>query len=260
MLSRTHVNINNVGQYDYFATYVQGGNYNFENTIVSGIREGKPANPGLGWETVTITNVGVDFDILNGLFSFTGEFYDKQTKDILLSYPSPAEVGINSDYKVSQNIGKVSNKGLEFNISHNKTIGDFSYTVGFNLSKNWNKVKDLGANDPMIEDPWIKKVGYAIGTFYGFRSDGLLTQEDIDNGNYITDGITPQAGDIKYVDLDGDGKLTDKDRDYLACDVPDITYGVNLNLRYKGFELSMFGQGVTGTMVRYLSGTGLGFL
>ena len=84
----------------------------------------------------------------------------------------------------------------------------------------------------MIEDPWIKKVGYAIGTFYGFRSDGLLTQEDIDNGNYITDGITPQAGDIKYVDLDGDGKLTDKDRDYLACDVPDITYGVNLNLRY----------------------------
>lgn len=244
-------NINNVGQYDYFATYVQGGNYNFENTIVSGIREGKPANPGLGWETVTITNVGVDFDILNGLFSFTGEFYDKQTKDILLSYPSPAEVGINSDYKVSQNIGKVSNKGLEFNISHNKSIGDFSYTVGFNLSKNWNKVKDLGANDPMIEDPWIKKVGYAIGTFYGFRSDGLLTQEDIDNGNYITDGITPQAGDIKYVDLDGDGKLTDKDRDYLACDVPDITYGVNLNLRYKGFELSMFGQGVTGTMVRF---------
>ena len=244
-------NINNVGQYDYFATYVQGGNYNFENTIVSGIREGKPANTGLGWETVTITNVGVDFDILNGLFSFTGEFYDKQTKDILLSYPSPAEVGINKDYKVSQNIGKVSNKGLEFNVSHNNNIGDFSYTVGFNLSKNWNKVKDLGANDPMIEDPWIKKVGYAIGTFYGFRTDGLLTQEDIDNGNYITDGITPQAGDIKYVDLDGDGQLTDKDRDYLACDVPDITYGVNLNLRYKGFELSMFGQGVTGTMVRF---------
>jgi len=69
----------------------------------------------------------------------------------------------------------------------------------------------LGANDPMIEDPWIKKVGYAIGTFYGYRSDGLLTQEDIDSGNYITDGnAKPNAGDIKYVDLDGDKKLTDK--------------------------------------------------
>ena len=70
-----------------------------------------------------------------------------------------------------------------------------------------------------------------------------MTQEDIDTGNYITDGLVPQAGDIKYVDLDGDGKLTDKDRTYIGCDVPDITYGVNLNLRYKGFELSMFGQG-----------------
>ena len=78
-----------------------------------------------------------------------------------------------------------------------------------------------------------------------------LTQEDIDTGNYITDGLVPQAGDIKYVDLDGDGKLTDKDRTYIGCDVPDITYGVNLNLRYKGFELSMFGQGVTGTKVNF---------
>ena len=246
-------NINNVGQYDYFANYVQGGNYNFENTIVTGIQEGRPANKSLGWETVTVTNVGVDFDIFNGLLSFTGEYYDKQTKDILLSYPTPREIGIkdDKDYKVSQNIGMVSNKGLELSVTHNNTIGDFGYTVGFNMTKNWNKVKDLGANDPMIEDPWIKKVGYAIGTFYGFRADGLLTQEDIDNKNYITDGITPQAGDIKYVDLDGDGKLTDKDRDYLGCDVPDITYGVNLNLRYKGFELSMFGQGVTGTLVRF---------
>lgn len=78
-----------------------------------------------------------------------------------------------------------------------------------------------------------------------------MTQEDIDTGNYITDGLVPQAGDIKYVDLDGDGKLTDKDRTYIGCDVPDITYGVNLNLRYKGFELSMFGQGVTGTKVNF---------
>lgn len=76
-------------------SYVQGGNYNFENTIVSGIREGKPANPGLGWETVTITNVGVDFDILNGLFSFTGEFYDKQTKE----YPTILSESSRSRYQ-----------------------------------------------------------------------------------------------------------------------------------------------------------------
>ena len=242
-------NINNVGQYDYFSTYNQGGNYNFENTVVSGIQEGKPANINLGWETVTLTNVGVDFDILKGLLSFTGEFYDKQTKDILLGYPTPKEVGISTE--VSQNIGRVSNKGLEFKLTHSNQIGDFAYSVGVNLSKNWNEVIDLGGKDPMIDGTWIKKEGQPIGTFYGYRTDGLLTQEDIDNGNYITDGIDPQAGDIKYVDLDHDGALTDKDRDYIGCDVPDFTYGININLQYKNFDLSIFGQGVTGTEVYF---------
>ena len=246
-------NINNVGEYDYFSSYEQGGNYNFEDAVVSGIREAKPANTTLGWETVTITDVGVDFDIFNGLFSFTGDFYNKQTKDILLGYPSPYEVGIKNDkdYRVSQNIGSVSNKGLELSLTHNKSFGDFSYTVGVNITKNWNKVTDLGANDPIIEAPFIKKVGYAIGTFYGFRTDGLLTQEDIDKGNYITDGVKPQAGDIKYVDKDGDGKMTEADKDYIGCDVPDFTYGVNVDLRYKGFQLTMFGQGITGTSVNF---------
>ena len=163
-------NINNVGQYDYFSSYQQGGNYNFEDAIVSGIVESKPANPTLGWETVTITDIGVDFDIFNGLLNFTADYYNKKTDDILLAYPSPKEIGIGSDFKVSQNIGTVSNKGLELSITHNKTLGDFAYTVGFNMSKNWNKVTNLGANDPIIESPWIKKVGYAIGTFYGYLS------------------------------------------------------------------------------------------
>lgn len=249
-------NINNVGDYDYFSAYIQQDNnhkvnYNFEDVIVNGIVESKPANTTLGWEKVTITDVGVDFDIFNGLISFTGDFYNKKTTDILLGYNVPLETGIQSNDKPSQNIGSVSNKGVEFNVTHNKSFGDFSYSVGFNVSKNWNKVTDLGASDPMIEDPYIKKVGYAIGTYYGFRTDGLLTQEDIDNKNYITDGLKPNAGDIKYVDLDGDGKLTSDDRDYIGCDVPDITYGVNINLQYKGFELSAFGQGVHGTKVRF---------
>lgn len=71
-------NINNVGQYDYFSSYQQGGNYNFEDAIVSGIVESKPANPTLGWETVTITDIGVDFDIFNGLLNFTADYYNKR--------------------------------------------------------------------------------------------------------------------------------------------------------------------------------------
>ena len=247
-------NVNNVGYYDYFSSYIQKDNYNFEDNVVGGIIEAKPSNKTLGWETVTITDIGLDFDIFNGLISFSGDYYDKATKDILMTYSVPLETGIYKDYWPSQNIGRVSNKGVELNITHNNHFGDFSYTVGVNVTKNWNKITDMGNSDNKIETNWIKKVGYAIGTFYGYKTDGLLTQEDIDNKHYVTDsnGFTPNAGDIKYVKADGSyGVLNDDDRVTLGCDVPDVTYGINLNLQYKGFELSMFGQGVTGTKVNF---------
>lgn len=247
-------NVNNVGYYDYFSSYIQADNYNFEDNVVGGIIEAKPSNKTLGWETVTITDIGLDFDLFNGLISFSGDYYNKATKNILMTYSVPLESGIKDKYWPSQNIGRVSNKGIELNLTHNKRIGDFSYTVGVNFTKNWNKVTDMGNSDNKIETNWIKKVGYAIGTFYGYKTDGLLTQEDIDNKHYVTDskGFVPSAGDVKYVKADGSyGVLNDDDRVTLGCDVPDITYGINMNLQYKGFELSMFGQGVSGTKVNF---------
>lgn len=244
-------NINNVGDYDYLPTYGMGNNYNFEDVIVNGMIENKPANKTLSWETVTITDIGVDFDIFDGKLSLVADWYIKNTKDILLAYNVPKEVGIPDGNKPSQNLGKVENKGIEIALNHRNKVGDVSYSVGFNVSKNWNKVKDLGTSDPMIESPWIKTVGQPIGTFYGYKTDGLLTQEDIDNGNYISNGTTPQAGDIKFVDVEKDGKLDGDDRTFIGCDVPDITYGVNFNVQYKGVELSVFGQGVAGTKVKF---------
>ena len=246
-------NINNVGDYDYFSSYIQGDNYNFNDVVGNGIIEAKPANKNLGWETVTITDIGLDFDVLNGKLRFTADWYNKVTDDILLGYRVPMEVGIKKDYWPSQNIGSVSNKGLEIGITHNNTIGEFTYSVGANFTRNWNKVTNLGGVDDLYDgsSTWIEAVGQPIGTFYGFRTNGLLTQEDIDSGNYITDGIKPNAGDIKYVDLNDNGKLDAGDKDFIGCDVPKFTYGVNLNLQYKGFELSMFGQGVQGTKVYF---------
>lgn len=247
-------NINNVGDYDYFETYSMGNNYNFENSVVNGVVESKPANTKLSWETVNITDIGVDFDIFDGKLSLIADYYIKNTNDILLGYSVPKEVGINKDNKPSQNMGKVQNKGIELALNHRQSIGEFTYSVGFNFTKNWNKVKDLGAADPMFgddENTFILTKGQPIGTFYGYKTDGLLTQEDIDSGNYITDGLTPKAGDIKYVDVFKDGSLTGADRTFIGCDVPDITYGVNVNLQYKGIELSVFGQGVHGAGVRF---------
>lgn len=246
-------NINNVGDYDYLPAYGMGNNYNFEDKIVNGMVENKPANATLSWETVTITDVGVDFDIFDGMLSVVADWYIKNTTDILLGYNVPVEVGIpnDADHRPSQNLGKVENKGIEFSFTHRNKIGQVSYTVGGNFSKNWNKVKNLGDSDPMYKDPWIKKVGKPIGTFYGLKADGLLTQADIDNGTYISDGTTPQAGDIKYVDVHKDGVLNGDDRTFIGCDVPDITYGANISVQYKGVELSVMGQGVSGTKVKF---------
>lgn len=249
-------NINNVGDYDYIPSYTTGNDYNFDDVAVGGILEAKPANKTLSWETVKITDFGVDFDIFNGKLNLIADYYIKNTEDILLAYNVAPETGIMDS--PSQNLGKVQNKGIELALNHRSKIGQVTYAVGFNMAYNWNKVKDLGESDPMITNGgdkirYIKKVGKPIGTYYGYKTNGLYTQEEIDAGKYIVYGRKPNAGDIKYVDRDHSEDISAEDRTYLGKDVPDMTYGINLNIQYKGFELSAFGQGVTGTSVAFES-------
>lgn len=247
-------NINNVGDYDYFQNYAANLNYNFNNEPVKGISESKPANPTLGWEKVALTDIGVDFDIFNGLFSLTADYYIKNTSDILLGYNVPYETGIET--APSQNIGKVRNKGFEMAVTHRKKIGDFSYTISANIATNSNDILDMGTSNNKINDKWIMREGESIGSFFGYKTDGLYTQQDIDAGHYYKmSGIVPNAGDIKFLPQREGVKygenITADDRTIIGNDVPDFTYGVNINLQYKNFEFSAFGQGVSGTKVAF---------
>lgn len=242
-------NINNVGNYDYFQTYALGNYYNFDDVIVTGVNESKPANTTLTWENTTITDIGVDLDLFNGKFGLVFDWYNKVTRDILLSYSVPNEIGAANP---SGNVGRVDNTGIELGLSHNNKIGDFRYGVNFNLAYNKNKIKDLGASGTIYEDPWIKAVGHSVGNYYIYLTDGLLTQEDIDSGKALSfDKTKPNAGDIKYVDVNDDGKLDGNDRVIKYSDVPNFTYGIGLNADYKNFDIAIFGQGVTGTKVRF---------
>lgn len=246
-------NINNVGYYDYFQNYSSSADYSFSNEPVKGIQESRPANPGLGWEKVTMTNIGIDLDIMGGLFAVTADYYHKQTSDILLAYNVPVETGIET--APSQNIGKVKNVGFEAALTHRRKINDFSYEVGFNFAVNKNEILDLVNSDNMINGTFILKKGESIGSFYGYKTDGLYTQEDIDAGKYyILGGVTPNAGDIKFLpnrDIDYKQAITAEDRVIIGRDVPDFTYGININLAYKNFDFLAFGQGVTGTKVAF---------
>lgn len=123
-------NINNVGNYDYFANYSSKNSwgselsYTFDNVPVKVLQESKPANPKLHWEKVTLTDLGVDFDLFNGKLRGTVDYYIKNTSDILLAYNVPVETGITK--APSQNIAKVRNKGFEFALTHQNKIEKFS--------------------------------------------------------------------------------------------------------------------------------------
>ncbi len=254
-------NINNVGYYDYFQLYDIGSYYTFDESLVSGIYESRPANTELSWERVAITDIGLDADLFNGRLSLVADYYIKNTSDILLAYNVPAETGIST--APSQNLGKVRNKGFELALTYRDKIGsDFHFSIGGNIAFNNNEITDLAGSDNMIQSGgdkirYILKEGEAIGSYYGFKTDGLYTQEEIDAGHYYTFGRVPNAGDIKYVPQREGVKwgdpITDDDRTIIGCDVPKFTYGINLNLNYKDFELSLFGQGTSGTNVAFES-------
>ncbi|MDD7559696.1 MAG: TonB-dependent receptor, partial [Porphyromonas sp.] len=242
-------NINNVGDYDYLSTYAKSESYIFDDVIVEGYSENKPANEALSWEKVAIFDVGLDMSLWENKLSLVFDYYRKHTTDILLTPNIPNEIGLSS--KPSRNLGEVLNYGVEFAATWQDHIGDFNYSVSGNLSYNRNEILFLGDSDPIISSPWIMKVGHPIGEFYTYKTDGLLTEDDIKNKRYITDGIVPNAGDIKYVDLNGDGKLGGEDRTFTGNDVPYLTYGLNLNLGYKNVDLAITGQGVRGVKVNF---------
>lgn len=267
-------NINNVGYYDYFQLMSQGGNYSFGNTPVKGMLEAQIANEKLSWETVALTDIGVDMDLFDNKLSITADYYIKNTSDILLGYNVPRETGIwTTPY---MNLASVRNKGFEMSVTHRNTIGDFSYSISGNIATNKNEITNLASSDNMVQNGgdlirYILKEGEAIGSFYGLKTNGLYTQEEIDRGEYYLYGRKPKAGDIKYVPQGerkfynqltqeqinsgdvGEASINDNDRTIIGCDVPSFTYGLNVSLQYKNFELSLFGQGVGGTKVAFES-------
>nr|WP_286833507.1 SusC/RagA family TonB-linked outer membrane protein [Proteiniphilum sp. UBA5280] len=252
-------NINNVGNYDYFQNYASNSNYTFDNTPVKGIRESKPANEKLGWEKVTMSDIGLDADFWNGKLRATADYYIKKTSDILLGYNVPWETGISNP--PSQNIAKVRNKGFEFTLNHQNTIGKISYVIGGNVSINNNRIIDLATSKDIISNmphgvgKYILREGESIGSFYGFKTDGLYTQSDIDNSEYYKYGnVVPNAGDIKFIpqrDIKYKESITNDDRAIIGNDVPNITYGLNMSVIYRNFDLSVFGQGINGTNVAF---------
>lgn len=237
--------------------------YSFGNGVpVRGAATTQLGNPTLKWETTKQFDVGLDVSLWNERFSFTGDYYNKITDNLLLNAQIPSLTGYSSAFK---NIGKVSNSGIElaFN-SINITNDKFSWITNFNISFNRNKVLALTQNQEALTSisggvfgstpKFIAKIGQPIAQFYGVLQDGLYQYSDFDlqtNGTYVlkpniaTNGAARaniKPGDVKTRDLNGDGVVNTADFTVIGDPNPDFTGGFSNNFTYKGFDLNVFFQ------------------
>ncbi|MEG2854761.1 TonB-dependent receptor [Bacteroides sp.] len=250
------------GEVGYYS-YVLGGS---SPQLIKGAAPSSMPNPGLRWEKTAQVNVGFDASFFHNRLTLGLDLYNSNTYDLLLNVPVPMTTGYDTRL---ENIGKVNNKGVEFNIATSHQMGDFNWTVYFNISKNINEVKELGPGNADIISSgsvsnayFITRVGEAIGSYYLPVVEGVfLNQAEVDATLHYKDSPTnygladTKPGDFKYKDVNGDGILdiSDTDRAIVGNYMPDFTYGFGATLAWKGVDFGITFQGVYGNEILNLS-------
>ena len=231
-----------IDNYQYVSVVTTGINYpDGKSGLIQGAFPKTFANPDIKWEETAMTNVGIDASLLNGNLDFSFEFFDKRTSDILRKVTLPDQVG-GLDGPI-RNIGEVSNKGFELNMGYRNNIGNFRYEVNGNMTFIKNKIVSL-KGQTIIDGMFILEEGKPIDSYYMLHAIGIFqSEEEIKNSPYQTAATKP--GYLKFEDTNGDGKITEDDRQIRGGVIPKITYGFNINLGYKDWDLSAFFQGVT---------------
>ncbi len=231
----------NIGYYPY-QSVLSNQNYAFGGTVASGLATTKYVNKDISWETTTVTDIGVDFSILNGLWDVTLDYFEKKTSDILYSTTASAVLGLSPS---ESNSADVSNKGFEILLSYKPRIGNVNLGISPNFSYVKNRVEKLGGG---ITADYGKNlyVGHPINSIYGYVADGLFVDND-DIKNYSTQPYSAQPGFVRYKDLDGDD-VTDpaNDRKVLGSTTPKFAYGLTLTADYKNFDFMILLQGLGG--------------
>lgn len=243
----------NIGVYPYQQTYDLGHNYVFGNpaTLIPGTYVSSYKNQNITWEKTAITNVGLDFGLFNGALNGSVEYFYKYTSDILAAVEVTNIMGRSVG---ESNVGAVSNKGIEVNLTYNGRIGrDFRFSITPNFTWVKNAVEEL-ANGATEEINNNRIVGQPIGIIYGYQTDGLFVdQAEIDAAPEQLVGKSDlKPGYVKYKDISGpdgvpDGKVDAQyDRTVLGSTTPKFYYGLNLTASYKGFDFSALLQGLGG--------------
>lgn len=240
---------------DYYPalnTYNLDSKYPFGGSLNSGYYQRKYRLETISWEKASTWGIGVDFTLFNKL-NGSIDYYNRKTTGIIMDVTVPKEFALDA-YK--DNVGSMRNSGIEINLGYNTKIGQVDFGIAGNFSYNKNEILDLGGGDPAkyldASGGYNQrnKVGEAMNSYYIYKADGLFnSQEEADAytakyGNPF--GKEFKAGDLRYVDVNGDGKLTADDRAYCGSSDPKITYGFNINAGWKGFDLALMFNGAAG--------------
>lgn len=243
-----------VGNYSYLASYntsvypfgISSGN---QTALVSSTL----ANPYIHWEEVAQTNIGFDASLFNSRVMFSFDAYLKETRDMLVKASIPITSGFEDTTTTYTNAGKVRNQGIEMSLHTINLTGELGWETNLTATYNKNKIKDLNSDVPyyinQINNSYVTMLAkdYPINVFYGYVTDGLFQNQSEVNTHAVQPGAEP--GDIRFRDLNNDGVINDSDRTVIGNPNPSWLFSMNNSLSYKGFELSVFLQGIAGNKI-----------
>ena len=237
------------GGQSYGTSYDIEGN-NGGSILASGFKRNQIGNEDIKWETTTQTNLGADFSFFGDSLYGSFDWFWKNTKDILVYMPGISVMGEGSGQWI--NAGAMKNNGFELNLGWRQTLDNgFSYDINGNISSYRNTITELpttvAANGTFGGNGVYSVVGHPMGAQVGYIADGIFkSQEEID-AHAVQEGAG--LGRIRWRDIDGDGYITEKDQDWIFDPTPAFSYGINFYFQYKGFDLTMFWQGMQGVQI-----------
>ena len=234
----------NVPNYSYHTVYEMYGNsYVFNNETVPGTGY-TYGNPYLSWEKSANFNVGIDATFLKNNLYVSFDYFNKRTWDILMAPEVASTFGSSAAH---ENLGEMRNRGWELAVNYRLKTGDVRHNFDLNFSDSKNEVTDFGGKERIDQNDQLYKLvreGEAIGSYFGYKTDGLFqSYEEIAN-SALPIGASVQPGDVKFVDTNEDGVIDDKDRVVIGNAFPRYTFGFTYAVEYKGFDFSVMLQGV----------------
>ncbi len=233
-----------------FVSLLDGeGEYIFDDEINFGIATGALSNPEIRWEKQKPLDIGLDIKFLDK-FDITVDYFKKTTEDLLVQPQVSGILGVNAPGSGLPfvNAGTVENKGVEFSIGYKQDVSDdFDFSINYNFTTLDNEVLEVNGDNSFVaggsfgvgqEAPSRMEAGFPIGYFYGLQTDGIFqTQAEVDA--HATQ-VNANPGDIRFVDINGDGEINEEDRTYIGDPIPDVTMGLNLSGNYKNFDFSAY--------------------